>query len=176
MTPQTPQGAALSDARLLELMQAADPETKRIPPGLRAIADALVNEGRRLTAEQGGADRPSKAIEFAEYMAKRAEQLLEALNVEDEAHMTLNDFDSDDAEFEAADAAHVRAIEARCDLATGLRSGIYEFRKRAATQPQAEPAYTRLREFAEWCTSERFDSRDLSPRARYALTAPTEPT
>jgi len=56
MTPQTPQGAALSDARLLELMQAADPETKRIPPGLRAIADALVNEGRRLTAEQGGAD------------------------------------------------------------------------------------------------------------------------
>lgn len=73
------------------------------------------------------------AIEFAEYMAKRAEQLLDALEAEDAAHIALNEFDEDEhmGDIIDADARHVAAIDARCEQANSLRSGIFEFRRRA---------------------------------------------
>jgi hypothetical protein len=81
------------------------------------------------------------ALEFAEYLAKRADQLIEAMNAQDEAHMALNELDDDDAEFEAADTAHVDAIHARVDQVRALRSAVYEFRKRR-DRAQATPVET----------------------------------
>jgi hypothetical protein len=65
-----------------------------------------------------------KALEFAEYMAKGAEQLLKAMN--DSAEIVLRFAESDDGdpedleEVEQAVSEHMR----------GLASDIYEFRKR----------------------------------------------
>lgn len=70
------------------------------------------------------------ALEFAEYMAKGAEKMLEAINARDEALCTLNELDEDDHEFYAADQAHCEAIDLCSEYASALRNDIYEFRKR----------------------------------------------
>lgn len=64
------------------------------------------------------------AIEHAEYMAKDAEALLLALEQEDALRLRRAESDDVDAD-EVYDAGVSRA-----ELATGLRSGIFEFRKR----------------------------------------------
>jgi hypothetical protein len=65
-----------------------------------------------------------KAVEFAEYMAKGAEQLLAALYAEDALRLRREEFD-DVPEDEVYDAG-----TSRNEFATGLRHDIYEFRKR----------------------------------------------
>lgn len=75
-----------------------------------------------------------KAVEFAHYLAKDAEELLEAVNERDGLLMRIE-------EGEAIDAATLEhANEAVTEFARGLRSGIYEFRKRAErTAAMADP-------------------------------------
>lgn len=63
-----------------------------------------------------------KAVEFAEYMAKSAEHLLDAINAADAARIEEDEAESP----EDIDAAEQRKSEAM----SGLRSDIYEFRKR----------------------------------------------
>jgi hypothetical protein len=89
--------------------------------------------------------RLTKAVEFATYMAKGAEQLLAALNERDALVLKIDEGEDVD------DAALDQAQEAVLEHATGLRGDIYEFRKRAArigvvdrpagvVQPPAAPA------------------------------------
>lgn len=72
----------------------------------------------------------SKAIEFAEYMANHAEQLIEAINAEDATLMAIEEGGYEDGEGPDLDDLNDRRSN-RSDRVTGLRSGIYEFRKRA---------------------------------------------
>jgi len=73
------------------------------------------------------ASATSRALEFAEYMAKGAERLLEALRVEDILGVDMED----DPGGTSLSARFDAARESRGEFATGLRSDIYEFRKRA---------------------------------------------
>lgn len=93
-------------------------------------ADAS-KESRRLCAEiaaeaDAEIERLRKALEFAEYLANGAERLLGAIN----AHgaLTLRREDSDDVDDDTMHDAYAEIVEYQ----TGLRSDIYEFRKRAA--------------------------------------------
>jgi hypothetical protein len=70
---------------------------------------------------EAGRAEAAKALEFAEYMAKDGEQLIEALNTEDATR----------GEDYVDTPGQRDAIESRCEALTHLRSGIYEFRKRA---------------------------------------------
>ncbi|CAN7783402.1 hypothetical protein LJR175_008319 [Variovorax sp. LjRoot175] len=70
-------------------------------------------------------DALNKAVEFAHYLAKDAEELLEAVNERDALLMKVDEGEEvDDATLEHANAAVG-------EFAQGLRSAIYEFRKRA---------------------------------------------
>jgi hypothetical protein len=82
------------------------------------------------------------AIEHAEYMAKGAEHLLAALNVEDA--LRLRQEESADVD---ADDMHA-AGTTRAEAAMGLRADIYAFRKRRARallaqQPSGDEALLR---------------------------------
>lgn len=66
----------------------------------------------------------SKALEFAEYMAKGAEQLINAINAEDA--LRLRREESDDV----AEDVIYDASASRSEFVRGLRDDIYEFRKR----------------------------------------------
>lgn len=69
------------------------------------------------------------ALEFAEYMAIGAGRLLDAINAEDVALERLGD-PAERMTNEHVDEEAETARANRCELATGLRSDIYEFRKR----------------------------------------------
>lgn len=93
-----------------------------------------------------GAQEPypaAKAIEFAEYMAKVAEQLLEALNalhaVREEKDQ-FNDGDEGNRSWESIRADEDDAEQTLSDHLRGLRSDIYEFRKRAAKVAASPPS------------------------------------
>lgn len=101
-----------------------------------------VHDWSRLTRADADRSAPQYAIEHAEYLAQRAERLLEALKSEDEAHMRLNDLDFDDPEFEAADQAHTEAIATRGEVLDSVRRRIHEFRKRT-DRPVIDPAKAR---------------------------------
>jgi hypothetical protein len=65
-----------------------------------------------------------KAAEFAEYMAKSAEHLLDAINAADSARIAEEDGEAvSPGDIENADMRKSEAM-------SGLRSDIYEFRKR----------------------------------------------
>lgn len=99
--------------RIAEALQSNDANTiPELSMSMFASKDDLT--------EARGNDALRKALEFAEYMAKRAEQLLDRLSTEREE----SDDVSDDEVYDATTA--------RCEFLTALRSGIYEFRKRAA--------------------------------------------
>lgn len=100
--------------------------------GLPEGSTMTVHDWSRHTRADADRSPPQYAIEHAEYLAQSSERLLDALNSEDEAHMHLNDLDSDDPEFEAADTAHTQAIESRREMFDAVRNRIYEFRKRTA--------------------------------------------
>ncbi len=110
------------------------PRSRSDPLAYTDPDDAIPREWRPLFA----APRPSqaapraepstRALEFAEYLAKGAERLLEAMNNEDDARMAMEEDADDTAGLEIAfDAAQ----SMRGEFATGLRSSVYEFRKRA---------------------------------------------
>jgi hypothetical protein len=75
----------------------------------------------------------ARALEFAEYMAKGAEQLLEAINDRFGAVEERDNFEGDENEDDiiAADQRIDRAEEEMNDFMRGLRADVYEFRKRA---------------------------------------------
>ncbi len=73
-----------------------------------------------------------RALEFAEYMAKNAEQLLDALNEHAAALMALEDYDPDVDDIDAAVARSELAEQGLGEDMQHLSSSIYEFRKRAA--------------------------------------------
>lgn len=81
--------------------------------------------------EPSGALAIMKALEFAEYMAKGAEQFLEAVNASDMAWAEVQE-STDEAESKIAHEEWNGSLQTRGDFAAGLRSDIYEFRKRAA--------------------------------------------
>lgn len=67
----------------------------------------------------------ARAIEFAEYMAKDAEHLMDAMNALAVLYMDDDpDRDADTGDIEDAEQTVSEAVR-------GLRSAIYEFRKRA---------------------------------------------
>lgn len=70
------------------------------------------------------------AIEHAEYMADMAEHLLNAINAEDVLFDELTDRGGNDDPLTLGDRFDA-AKASRCEAVTFLRSGIYEFRKRA---------------------------------------------
>jgi hypothetical protein len=127
-------------AELREQLQAARDELRYVYTHSRTLRaqeehDALKAELARVRAER------VPALEFAEYMAKGAEQLLEALNAEDAARIHIDDGDFDNDEERSLKDDLERRIETRCEFVTGLRSDIYEFRKRVpAPPPPAQPA------------------------------------
>jgi len=73
-----------------------------------------------------------KALEFAEYMAKGAEQLLEAMNEHAAALMALEEGSNEDADVDITEQTLrcERAEQALGEFMTGLRDDVYEFRKR----------------------------------------------
>lgn len=78
------------------------------------------------------AEPAAKALEFAEYMAKGAEQFLNAANEYAGAIQALEDGES------IPGSVMEQREQALSEFATGLRSGIYEFRKRAARAGKGE--------------------------------------
>ncbi|CAN7769726.1 hypothetical protein LJR290_007461 [Variovorax sp. LjRoot290] len=77
-------------------------------------------------AERGGSiDALRKAVEFAHYLAKDAEELLEAVNERDALLVKIEEGEEID------EATLQQANEAVLEFTRGLRSGIHEFRKRA---------------------------------------------
>lgn len=89
-----------------------------------------------LESEAGEPTEPSaRALEFAENMAKDAEQVLDALNalhaIREEKDQ-YNDGDEGNRAWEAIRADEDAAEQNLSDHLRGLRSGVYEFRKRAA--------------------------------------------
>lgn len=76
----------------------------------------------RMKARSSQAD---KALEFAEYMAKSGEHLLNALNNQCVAENNHEEINSD-----ATEAALDHALDVRGEGWTGLQGDIYEFRKR----------------------------------------------
>lgn len=84
----------------------------------------------------------NKAVEFAHYLAKGAERLIEAVNARDLIQMRIDEGEETE---EDLDAALAGAHEAVSEFTRGLRGNIYEFRKRAdrigtAAAPAAAPA------------------------------------
>jgi hypothetical protein len=75
----------------------------------------------------------AKALEFAEYMAKDAVRLLDAIN--DEDALRIQREESDDVN---DDTMHDASCS-RGEFMRGLRSAVYEFRKRAAKVPARSP-------------------------------------
>lgn len=65
-----------------------------------------------------------KAVEFAEYMAKSAEHLLNAINAADSARIA----EEDGEEVSQGDIDNAEMVKS--EAMSGLRSDIYEFRKR----------------------------------------------
>ena len=92
------------------------------------------------------ANSAGKALEFAEYMAKGAEHALDAINAEFVAAEAVECADDDDALSDEENALRFLALEGEAeharqclsDALTGLRSDIYEFRKRAAKVAPSE--------------------------------------
>lgn len=79
-----------------------------------------------------------KAVEFAHYLAKGAERLIEAVNTRDAILMRIEEGEETEEDLEAALAD---AHEAVSEFTQGLRGDIYEFRKRAdRISPVAAPA------------------------------------
>ena len=74
----------------------------------------------------------AKALEFAHYLAKGAEHLIEAVNARDELLQKIEEGEAD------ADGALENANQAVVEFVRGLRTDIYEFRKRAARIAPAE--------------------------------------
>lgn len=70
----------------------------------------------------------NKAVEFAHYLAKGAERLIEAANARDLIQMRIDEGDESEEDLESALAG---ANESVGEFTRGLRSDIYEFRKRA---------------------------------------------
>ena len=70
----------------------------------------------------------NKAVEFAHYLAKGAERFIDAVNARDAILVRIDDGEEVDEDLEAALA---RAQEAVGEFTQGLRSDIYEFKKRA---------------------------------------------
>lgn len=86
------------------------------------------------TPSQAPEPTAAKALEFAEYMAKGGEQLLEAINTRFGAVEARDNLEGDASEDDliAADQRIDRAEEALSDFMRGFSADIYEFRKRAA--------------------------------------------
>jgi hypothetical protein len=118
LTPiQADKSTALSEAITpSEVMRAY-----RIGCGALAKANEQVEHFERLWYLRGD------ALEFAEYLAKQADNLLTALEYEDMARVAWDESGAGTPEFERWG----NATESRCAHATALRSRIYEFRKRA---------------------------------------------
>lgn len=75
-------------------------------------------------AERGGSiDALRKAVEFAHYLAKDAEELLEAVNERDALLVKIEEGEEID------EATLQQANEAVLEFTRGLRSGIHEFRR-----------------------------------------------
>jgi hypothetical protein len=82
----------------------------------------------------------ARALEFAEYMAKDANNLLDAINAEFLAKEAIEEFEEDETHDDHQNADRYRGLELDFDQKQqecaeqmrALRSGIYEFRKRAA--------------------------------------------
>lgn len=109
------------------------------------------------------------ALEFAEYLAKHAEELLEAMNAEDALRLRREESDdvSDDDMHDAA-ADRVEQIRA-------VRNGIYEFRKRrdrAAKSRAAEivPLTDEREAFEVWARNRGYQSDELA-RCRIGIVA-----
>lgn len=83
-----------------------------------------------------------KAVEFAHYLAKGAERLIDAVHTRDSILVRIEDGEEVDEDLEEALA---RAQEAVGEFTQGLRGDVYEFRKRAdriglVDAPAAAPA------------------------------------
>lgn len=72
---------------------------------------------------------PEKAIEFAEYMAKSAERLLDAVNALSKVQIEQEEADTPE-DARALDDAVLDALELQSEAMGGVRNDIYEFRKR----------------------------------------------
>lgn len=70
----------------------------------------------------------NKAVEFAHYLAKGAERLIDAANARDLIQMRIDEGEETEEDLEAALA---NAQETVSEFTRGLRGDIYEFRKRA---------------------------------------------
>ncbi|KWT69531.1 MULTISPECIES: hypothetical protein [unclassified Variovorax] len=80
----------------------------------------------------------NKAVEFAHYLAKGAERLIEAANARDLIQMRIDEGEETEEDLEAS-LSH--AQETVSEFTQGLRGDIYEFRKRAdRIGPIAVPA------------------------------------
>ncbi|WP_286938946.1 hypothetical protein [Achromobacter sp. UBA4530] len=99
-----------------------------------AVRDAQDATGRTPTAY---------ALEFAEYLARDAEYVMACLNASQRANEALLDLTEEIApseDYQAAEDAAAQADEAFTEAITGLRSGIFEFRKRRdRAAPTAQP-------------------------------------
>ncbi|WP_298705703.1 hypothetical protein [Variovorax gossypii] len=78
------------------------------------------------------AGQQAKAIEFAHYLAGKAERFLDVVNDRDALRQKVEEGD------EVSEQDLERADEVLADHARGLRSGVYEFRKRADRIGSAE--------------------------------------
>lgn len=89
----------------------------------RAILLTEIQES--FTQLQSRLSQANKALEFAEYMAKSGECLLNAIN-----NVAVADSAFDDNMCDETEAALDHAVEVRSEAWTGLQRDIYEFRKR----------------------------------------------
>jgi len=107
--------------RELAAARAENEELRKANEQLFSHGESMFADRDRLAAELATA---RKAIEFAEYLAKGAEQFLEAANTF-AASSELSD--------------NTAACDSYSDHFKGLQNDIYEFRKRAALAQVKEP-------------------------------------
>ena len=100
----------------------------RMPLTHAEMCAAFDAKDAKIAALTAGLELGEKAVEFAGYLAKAVEQLLDTINVEDAARQAVEDGDGEPE----LEAAQERAAELRCEHATGVREDLYEFRRRAA--------------------------------------------
>lgn len=111
------------------------------------------------------------ALEFAEYMAKGAEQLIEAVNA-----LALAEQARDEGDGDELDAKVDEARQDCTEFLTGLRNDIYQFRTRRDRAARAAPSLT-VGDRAEPLTDEWIEGAFTDDEKRYACEfEPTEST
>lgn len=112
-------GKTVHDGGLIGTLTASLPAECRLADGYGQHYVMIKNEPLPM-------QRATKALEFAEYLAKDGERLLDAINAYDEAAIGR-----DEGNDQISEDDMDRLLESRGEFMSGLRSGIHEFRKRA---------------------------------------------